>query len=124
MVSTWVQEAQMYDDSGQTFGIDSISVQVKGANFTPQVTINFIDVRGKTLFESPNNSPYKLSSTCPWPIFYLTLKGYYGKAIRYKLHMSKFSSKFNDVNGNFEITCTFIGSTYAHLNDIPLSPGD
>jgi hypothetical protein len=40
------------DASGQSFGMDSINITVKGANFTPQVTINFVDVRGKTLFES------------------------------------------------------------------------
>ena len=45
------------DKTGQSFGIDSINITVKGAQFIPQVTINFIDVRGKTLFESPENSP-------------------------------------------------------------------
>lgn len=109
------------DPTGQSFGIDSINITVKGANFTPQVTINFIDVRGKTLFESSENSPYRAFFHIPWPIFYLTVKGYYGKAIRYRLHMTKFTSKFNDTNGNFEVTTTFVGSTYAFMNDIPLS---
>lgn len=109
------------DPSGQSFGIDSINITVKGANYTPQVTINFIDVRGKTLFESSENSPYRAFFHLPWPIFYLTVKGYYGKAIRYRLHMTKFTSKFNDTNGNFEVTTTFVGSTYAYMNDIPLS---
>ena len=112
---------QFIDDSGQSFGIDSISISVKGANFTPQATINFVDVRGKTLFESAKDSPYKAFFHLPWPIFYLTVKGYYGKAIRYRLHMTKFSSKFNESNGNFEVTTTFVGSTFAYLNDIPLS---
>lgn len=109
------------DPSAQTFGIDSINITVKGANFVPQVTINFVDVRGKTLFEATNNSPYNAFFHLPWPIFYLTVKGYYGKAIRYRLHMVKFSSKFNDQNGNFEISTTFVGSTYAYLNDILMS---
>jgi len=109
------------DPSGQTFGIDGINIIVKGANFTPQVTINFIDVRGKTLFESSENSPYRAFFHIPWPIFYLTVKGYYGKAIRYRLHMTKFSSKFNETNGNFEVTTTFVGTTFAFMNDIPLS---
>lgn len=109
------------DASGQSFGMDSINITVKGANFTPQVTINFVDVRGKTLFESSENSPYRAFFHLPWPIFYLTVKGYYGKAIRYRLHMTKFTSKFNDTNGNFEVTTTFVGSTYAFMNDIPLS---
>ncbi len=109
-----------YDASAQSFGIDSISITVKGANFVPQVQINFVDVRGKTLFESPENSPYKAFFHIPWPIFYLTVKGYYGKAIKYRLHLVKFSSKFNSSNGNFEVTTSFVGSTYAYMSDIPL----
>ena len=110
-----------YDGSAQSFGIDSINIVTKGFNAIPQVTINFIDVRGKTLFESPENSPYKAFFHLPWPIFYLTVKGYYGKAIRYRLHMVKFSTKFNESNGNFEITTNFVGSTFAYLNDIPIN---
>ena len=108
------------DTTGQSFGIESIQVIVKGANSIPTVTINFIDVRGKTLFESPENSPYQAFFHIPWPIFYLTLKGYYGKAIKYRLHLVKLSTKFNDSTGNFDTTGTFVGSTFAFLNDIPL----
>jgi hypothetical protein len=109
------------DGMAQSFGIDSINITTKGLNSIPQVTINFIDVRGKTLFESPENSPYKAFFHLPWPIFYLTVKGYYGKAIRYRLHMVKFSTKYNENNGNFEITTNFVGSTFAYLNDIPIN---
>jgi hypothetical protein len=108
------------DETGQSFGIDSISIQVAGANFIPKVLIKFIDVRGKTLFESPENSPYSAFFHLPWPIFYLTVKGYYGKAIKYRLHMVKFNSKYNSNNGNFEIETNFVGSTYAYLSDISL----
>jgi len=108
------------DSTGQSFGIESISITTKGFNAIPQVTINFIDVRGKTLFESPQDSPYKAFFHLPWPIFYLTIKGYYGKAIKYRLHLVKFNTKFNESNGNFEVTTNFVGSTYAYLNDIPL----
>lgn len=109
-----------YDESAQAFGIESVTIDVKGGNFIPQVNINFVDVRGKTLFESPENSPYKAFFHLPWPIFYLTVKGFYGKAIRYRLHMTKFSSKFNESTGNFDINTTFVGSTYAFLNEIPI----
>ena len=108
------------DTTAQSFGIESITINIKGGNFIPQININFVDVRGKTLFESPDNSPYKAFFHLPWPIFYLTVKGYYGKAIRYRLHMTKFSSKFNESNGNFEVSTTFVGSTYAFLNEIPI----
>ena len=108
------------DATAQSFGIESIYMTTKGYT-VPTVTINFLDVRGKTLFESGPNSPYRAFFHIPWPIFYLTVKGYYGKAIRYRLHLTNFTSKYNESNGNFEITCTFIGSTYAFLADLPLA---
>ena len=108
------------DNTAQSFGIESININIKGWGI-PSVTINFVDVRGKTLFESPKDSPYRAFFHLPWPIFYLTVKGYYGKAVRYKLHLASFTSKFNEGNGNFDITTTFIGSTYAYLSDIPFN---
>lgn len=114
-----IKEQKYNDSTAQSFGIDSVNINIKGWGI-PTVTINFTDVRGKTLFESPKDSPYRAFFHLPWPIFYLTIKGYYGKAIRYRLHMVSFSSKFNEDNGNFDITTTFIGSTYAYLSDIPL----
>jgi hypothetical protein len=114
-----IKEQKYNNSTAQSFGIDSVNINIKGWGI-PTVTINFTDVRGKTLFESPKDSPYRAFFHLPWPIFYLTIKGYYGKAIRYRLHMVSFSSKFNEDNGNFDITTTFIGSTYAYLSDIPL----
>jgi hypothetical protein len=111
---------QKYDPSAQTFGIQSMQISIKGASSIPQVSINFLDVRGKTLFESPSNSPYKAFFHQPWPVFYLTVKGYFGKAIRYRLHLVDFKTKFNSNTGNFEITTKFVGSTYAYLSDILL----
>jgi len=108
------------DTSDQSFGIDTINIEVKGVNVVPKVDITFIDVRGKTLFESPEDSPYKAFFHIPWPIFYLTVKGFYGKAIKYRLHLVKFTSRFNEGNGNFEVSTTFVGATYAYLSDIPL----
>jgi hypothetical protein len=108
------------DKTGQSFGISDITISIKGFNSIPTININFIDIRGKTLFESPENSPYKAFFHIPWPIFYLTVKGYYGKAIKYRLHLVKFTSKFNESSGNFEVNTSFVGSTYAYLSDIPL----
>lgn len=109
------------DSTAQSFGIESININILGGNFIPRIDINFIDVRGKTLFESPQNSPYSAFFHLPWPIFYLTVKGYYGKAIRYRLHLVDFSSKFNEGTANFDIATKFVGSTYAYINDIPLN---
>ena len=110
-----------FDSSGQSFGMSSVSIEVKGTNFIPSVSIEFLDVRGKTLFESPQNSPYKAFFHQPWPIFYLTVKGYYGKAIRYRLHLTSFNTAYDDATGNFVVSTKFVGSTYAYLNDIPLT---
>ena len=115
-----VKEGKGIDPTAQTFGIDNISIKVMGANFIPRVDIRFIDVRGKTLFETPQDSPYAAFFHIPWPIFYLTVKGYYGKAIKYRLHLIKFNSRYDSINGNFEIDCNFVGSTYAYLADIGL----
>lgn len=117
---TNLNRAKSYDPTAQTFGIESIQIAVKGANNIPQISINFVDVRGKTLFDSPSNSPYKAFFHQPWPIFYLTVKGYYGKAIRYRIQLVDFKTKFNGTTGNFEITTKFVGSSYAFLNDILL----
>lgn len=119
--STESKSSMDIDITGQSFGIQNINIVVKGANFIPQVVINFVDVRGKVLFDSPKNSPYAAFFNLPWPIFYLTIKGYFGKAIKYRLHMVKFTNKFNGSTGNFETTATFVGSTYAYMSDIPLS---
>lgn len=108
------------DSTGQSFGMTGVDIKIQGMNFIPEVTIRFVDVRGKTLFESPENSPYQAFFHLPWPIFYLTVKGYYGKAIRYRLHLVTFNSRFNSSNGNFEIETKFVGSTYAYMADIPL----
>jgi hypothetical protein len=41
-------------------------------------------------------------------MYELTVKGYYGQAVKYCLHMIKFNTKFNSQTGNFEITANFI----------------
>jgi len=88
------------------------------------VTIKFIDVRGASLFNTagPNGpqSEYASFFDLPYPIFDLTIKGYYGKAVKYCLHLTKWNAKFNDKTGNFEITADFIGYTYAMLTDMLL----
>ena len=60
------------DSSGQGFGIDSISMTVNAIGL-PKVSINFVDVRGKTLMSGEQNSPYASFFHLPWPIFYLTI---------------------------------------------------
>jgi hypothetical protein len=92
---------------------------------TPMITINFVDVRGSSIFQNEEgiaggstSNKYSTFFQLPYPIFELEIKGYYGKPVTYCLHMLKFSSKFNSKTGNFEIQCEFIGYTYAMLSDM------
>ena len=102
----------------QGFGITSISIKVN-ASYIPQVTINFTDVRGKTLFEQAKvNTPYTAFFHLPYPTFFLTLKGYYGKAVQYQLTLEKFISRFDPASGDYLVTCDFKGNHIAMLRDI------
>lgn len=102
----------------QGFGITSISIKIN-ASYIPQVTINFTDVRGKTLFEQAKvNTPYTAFFHLPYPTFFLTLKGYYGKAVQYQLTLEKFISRFDPASGDYLVTCDFKGNHIAMLRDI------
>ena len=102
----------------QGFGITSISIKIN-ASYIPQVTINFTDVRGKTLFEQAKvNTPYTAFFHLPYPTFFLTLKGYYGKAVQYQLTLEKFVSRFDPSSGDYLVTCDFKGNHIAMLRDI------
>lgn len=100
-------------------GISNIQMRTN-ASFVPTVTITLIDVRGRSMFEQGNNSPYAAFFTLPYPIFYLTLKGFYGKAVRYPLLLQKFNSSFDSSSGNFIVTLTFIAYKYGPFGEITL----
>ncbi len=76
----------------ETFGISNIDV-THNASLTPIIRVEFIDVQGRTLLErgdDPGN-PYNIFYRFPYPLFTLTIKGYFGKAIEYPLSMTKTS---------------------------------
>ena len=106
--------------SSQLLGMKSISYRV-GMSYIPTVTITLEDVKGRALFESGDNSPYSAFFNLPYPTFYLTIKGYYGKAVRYPLILQKFTSSFNSSNGNFDINLTMIGYKFNVLTDITMA---
>lgn len=102
----------------QGFGITAISVKIN-ASYIPQVSINFSDIRGKTLFEQARgNTPYTAFFHLPYPTFFLTLKGYYGKAVKYQLTLQKFTSRFDPTSGDYLVSCDFKGNHIALLRDI------
>jgi hypothetical protein len=99
------------------FGITNIDIKIQSQT-SPQIVIDFVDVRGATLFEQGSCSPYGLFFSLPYPIFELTLKGFYGRPINYYLNLVKFTSKFNPENGNMECRAEFVGYTFAFLADV------
>jgi len=99
------------------FGITNIDIEIKSQT-APKVVIDFIDVRGATLFEQGSCSPYGLFFNLPYPIYELTVKGYYGKAVTYYLNLVKFNTRFNSDTGNFECKAEFVGYSFAFLSDI------
>jgi hypothetical protein len=106
--------------ASQLLGMKAISYRV-GLSYIPTVTISLEDVKGRALFESGDNSPYSAFFNLPYPTFYLTLKGYYGKAVQYPLILQKFSSSFNSSTGNFDISLVMIGYKFNVLTDITMA---
>ena len=104
-----------YEDT-QMLGIKSINVTITPAG-TPTVNMTLVDVQGRSLFEQGDNSMYSVFFNLPYPAFYLTLKGYYGKAIRLQLMLKSFNAKFSPDSGNFEIDISLIGRLNALLFD-------
>jgi len=82
------------DVDSQLLGITNISIKVN-TSYAALVTIEMEDVQGRVLFEQGENSPYSAFFQLPYPLFTLTVKGYYGKAIRYELMLKDFNALFD-----------------------------
>jgi hypothetical protein len=105
------------------FGIKSISIKYD-ASLVPRVDITFTDVRGGALFDTITNndilSPYAVFFKLPYPLFKLSVKGYFGQKVDFCLHMLNWTSNFDGSTGNFDITANFVGYQQAFLNDMVL----
>ena len=97
----------------EALGIENINIEFN-SSYAPIVKIKFIDIRGASLFdgfesvdpvtgEKSNVSNYSSFFRTPYPVFELTIKGYYGKGLKYKLHLTKYTSEFKS-----ESLCFFI----------------
>lgn len=104
----------------QLLGIKSISIR-NNQIFIPEVNIELEDVQGRALFEKGEKSPYAAFFQLPYPLFELTVKGYYGKAVKYELNLVSFNARFNPSNGNYQISLKLVGRTPALFSDINLS---
>lgn len=121
-------------------GIESINIAMNNY-YVPEVTINFVDVRGAGFFarEEATHDTFDLVNldedeygntidnfySCfvsfPYPRFKLQIKGFYGKPVTYQLTCSNFSGEFDSNTGNFKLTAKFIGYQYSILADIPFN---
>jgi predicted chitinase len=103
------------------FGIKSIDIKYN-ASLVPVVDITFTDIRGAGLFDTIKDkkrlSPYSVFFKMPYPVFNLSVKGYFGQSIDYCLHMVNWSSNFDGSTGNFDISANFLGFQQAFLNDM------
>jgi hypothetical protein len=100
-------------------GITNINI-VTNSSFIPTVNMTLEDVQGKALFQLGNDSPYSAFFNLPYPPFYLTLKGYYGQAVRYQLNLQTFHASFNGTSGNYQVTLKFQGYKFNILNEIAM----
>lgn len=103
------------------FGIKSIDIKYD-ASLVPVVDITFTDVRGSALFDviesDDRKTPYSLFFKMPYPVFKLSIKGYFGNKVDYCLHMVNWTSNFDGSTGNFDISANFLGFQQAFLNDM------
>jgi len=95
-------------------GIESIRIK-NTRSATPTVDMVLVDTQGRALFEKGENSEYAAFFNLPYPIFYLTLKGFYGKAIKYQLVLTNFSAAFEGNTGNYRINLKFYSYKYTIL---------
>jgi hypothetical protein len=113
----------------ESIGIESINIKYNSWYF-PEVNIKFVDIRGNAVFnpmEMTNDSNGKAQGSflsClfmfPYPIFRITIKGYYGKPVTFNMTVRDVKASLNSQTGNFEINVNFIGYMYSYLTDVPM----
>ncbi len=121
LTTSYTELTTVFNKNADTehLGISSIDINFN-SSYAPLINIKFVDVRGSAVFAHGNDSPYSVFFELPYPIFELKIKGYFGKPVKYCLHLTKWNSSFNAQTGNFEISADFIGYTYAMLIDMLL----
>jgi N-acetyl-anhydromuramyl-L-alanine amidase AmpD len=110
----------LFETDHETFGITNINIDIQ-ADFIPKISIDFVDLRGATLFEQGSCSPYASFFHQPYPVFELVLKGYYGSPIKYQLMVKDFRTTFDASTGNYVSKAEMVGFNYAFLSDILLA---
>ena len=113
------EEGTFFDP--ETFGISSIDV-THNASLVPIIKVQFIDVQGRTLLErgDDDSNPYNIFYRFPYPLFTLTMKGFYGKGIEYPLSLVKTDTTFDSTSGNYIINAEFLSRTFSIYNNFLL----
>ncbi len=115
--TTFTSNGELRTVNNGLLGIKSVSIRTS-TSFIPTVNIVLEDIMGQALFQLGDQSPYAAFVNLPYPPFYLTIKGYYGKAVRYQLNLEKFNARFRAGDGNYEINLEFRGYKFNILNEI------
>lgn len=100
-------------------GITSININ-QGMDFLPSINMTLEDIKGRAMFEAGDNSPYAAFFNLPYPMFTLTIKGYYGKAVKLSLMLQTFSTRYDTGNGNFKIDLKFYTYKYTILSEVSM----
>ena len=100
-------------------GITNINIR-QGLDFMPTFNVTLVDVKGRALFEAGNNSPYAAFFNMPYPLFELTVKGYYGKAIKYKLMLRSFNARYDSNSSNFVIDLVFHTYQFSSIAEVSM----
>jgi len=109
-------------------GLGITRISIEAAMMTPpKVEIDFVDVKGSAVFNNyeyfdgegyENISKYNSFFRLPYPIYELTVKGYYGRPTTYYLNMIDFKASFDEDKSDFIINCKFLGYQFSFLSDI------
>ena len=100
-------------------GITSININ-QGMDFLPSINMTLEDIKGRAMFEAGDNSPYAAFFNLPYPMFTLTIKGYYGKAVKLSLMLHTFSTRYDTNSGNFKIDLKFFTYKYTILSEVSM----
>lgn len=111
----------------QSIGIENLQIRYNSW-FYPEITAKFVDLRGNAVLNPMENAldgrgePSFLNAlfTFPYPEFKITVKGQYGRPVKYRLAVQDVRASFNSNTGNFDFNVKFIGYMFGFLTDIPM----
>jgi hypothetical protein len=116
---TYIRQTLRGTTDNGMLGITQITIR-QGLDFLPQINVKLEDVKGRSLFEGGDNSPYAAFFNLPYPMFNLTIKGYYGKAVKLSLMLQNFTSRYDTYSGNFVVDLVFYTYKYTILSEITM----